>query len=132
MNVGGPVTLNCCVAVAGRSVELPAKLAVCEVSSAISGVKEHEALPLAFVLPKHELPSSIICTLAPTTGTAGVTETSLSEAVRVTGLPAITVVGLRFRVRKLVCRPDAHVTTVLLEVRLVVPIFAVAVIRSTP
>ncbi len=111
IKVGGPVTLNCCVAVAGSSVELPAKLAVCEVSSGVAGVSVHDALPLALVVPKQELPSSVICTLAPATGAAGVTEMSLSDATRVTGLPAITAVGLRLSVKELVCRPVDQVIT---------------------
>jgi len=111
MKVGGPVTLNSWVAVADISVELPAKFAVCEVSWAKAGVTEHEALPLVSVMPEHEAPSNEIWTLTPVTGAAGVTETSANEATSVIGLPAITVVGLRLNVRKVVCGPSVQVIT---------------------
>ena len=71
----------------------------------------HDALPLASVVPKQEIPSKVNWMLAPTTATAGVTETSLSEPTSVTGLPTITLVGLRFSVRKLVCCPGVQVIT---------------------
>jgi hypothetical protein len=109
MKVGGPVTLNPSVAVEASRLELPAKLAVSDVSSGVAGVNVHDALPLEFVVAVQELPSNVIVTLSPMTGAGGVDDTSLSEAINVTGLPAITVVGLRLNVRKVVCGPAVQV-----------------------
>src|SRR5579875_636422 len=111
ITVGGPVTENCAVAVAASSVELPANFAVCAVTSGVAGVSLHDAMPLASVVPTHELPCNESCTLTPDTGTAGLTEMSLSAAVNVTALPAIAPAGLRLSVRKLVCLPTAQVIT---------------------
>jgi len=111
MKVGGPVTLNPTVADAGNNAGFPPKFAVSGVIPANAGVRVQDALPFASVEPKQELPSNEICTLAPTTGAAGVAETSLSEAISVTGFPAFTVAGLRLSVRKLVCGPPVHVIT---------------------
>ena len=57
--VGGAVTLKPMVAVAGSKVELPAKFAVSAVIPATAGVSVHDALPLALVVPKQELPSNV-------------------------------------------------------------------------
>ena len=132
MKVGEPVTLNCCVALAAISAPFPVKAAVWEVSSTIVGVNVQEALPLASVVPKHELPSNVILTLAPATGDWGITESSLREATRVTGLPTIAAVGPRLSDRKLVCCPAVQVITDWLELRVVVPSVPVAVIVSIP
>ncbi len=78
-------------------------------------------------------PSNANLTLAPVTGAAGVTETSLSEPNSVTGLPTITVVGLRLRVQKARCvarGPGNY--RVDWKSGLVVPRVADATIVSTP
>ena len=130
--VGGAVTLNPIVVVAGVKAGLPAKLAVSVAISATDGVSVQDALPLASVVPKQELPSRENWTLAPVTGAGGVTETSLSEPRSVTGFPTATVIGLRLRVRNDECVPVVQLTTAWLEVRVLVPSMADAVIVSTP
>ena len=132
MKVGGAVTLNPILAVAGSRVGFPANFAIIALKTGTVGVSVHEALPLALVVAKQELPSSVNWTLAPLTGWAGVTETSLNDPTTVTGLPLRVLPGLRLRLRKLVWGPEVQVITDRLDVMLAVPSLAVAVIMSMP
>lgn len=126
VSVGGALanTLKLEDAVAGLNAGAPLKVAVNRFMPPCEGVSEQLASPFASVVPVQLAPPRVKFTTPPPRAVAGFSDTSVKDAMTVTGTLTVPPVGLGLSVRKDVCGPVFQVTRAWLEVSVVAVVLA--------
>ena len=111
---------------------MPPKLAANVKLPKVDGVRLQLPTPLASVIALQNWLPTVRLTVTPVTGSAGVTEISSSVAESVVWVPTVPPVGLGLRLIEVTCSPAFHVTFAIVEVNVMAPTVADAMMRSSP